>query len=40
MLNKGPYIFEAIQILDVIISSMQDYQDKKAPLMPKLKLKR
>ncbi len=29
MLNKGPFIFEAIQILDVIISSMEDYHDKK-----------
>ena len=40
MLNKGPFIFEAIKILDVIISSMQDYQEKKAPMMPKLKLKK
>lgn len=40
MLNKGPFIFEAIKILDVIISSMQDYQEKKAALMPKLKLKK
>lgn len=39
MLNKGPFIFEAIKILDVIISSMQDYQEKKAALIPKLKLK-
>lgn len=39
MLNKGPFIFEAIKILDVIISSMQDYHEKQAPMLPKLKLK-
>ncbi|MBK9097479.1 MAG: hypothetical protein IPM14_04995 [bacterium] len=40
MLNKGPFIFEAIKILDVIISSMQDYHEKQAPMLPKLKLKK
>jgi pyruvate kinase len=40
MLNKGPFIFEAIKILDVIISSLQDYHEKQAPMLPKLKLKK
>jgi pyruvate kinase len=40
MLNKGPFIFEAIKILDVIISSIQDYHEKQAPMLPKLKLKK
>ncbi len=40
MLNKGPFIFEVIKILDVIISSIQDYHEKQAPLLPKLKLKK
>jgi pyruvate kinase len=38
MLNKGPYIFEAIEILDTIVSSMQEYHYKKAPLLPPLKI--
>ncbi|MBT8386118.1 MAG: hypothetical protein KJO12_01790 [Ignavibacteria bacterium] len=38
MLNKGPYIFEVIKILDEILSSMQDYHEKKAPMLPPLKM--
>lgn len=38
MLNKGPYIFEVIKILDEILSSMQDYHEKKAPMLPLLKM--
>jgi pyruvate kinase len=38
MLNKGPYIIDAIQTLDIILGSVQSYQDKKAPLLPALEL--
>ena len=38
MLNKGPHIFEVIKILDEILSSMQDYHDKKAPMLPPLRM--
>lgn len=38
MLNKGPYIFEVIKILDEILSSMQDYHEKKTPMLPPLKM--
>jgi pyruvate kinase len=38
MLNKGPHIFEVIKILDEILSSMQDYHEKKAPMLPRLKM--
>ena len=34
MLNKGPYIVEAIQLLDTILKDMEPYQDKNAPLTP------
>lgn len=37
MLNKGPFIFDAIRILDEIISSMQVYRDKQTPLMPAMR---
>ena len=36
MLNKGPYIVNAIQMLDHILKEMKDYQDKNAPLLPAL----
>ena len=39
MLNKGPYIFEVIEMLDTIMSSMQKYHDKKSPMLPPLKVK-
>ncbi len=38
MLNKDPHIFEVIKILDEILSSMQDYHEKKAPMLPPLKM--
>ncbi len=38
MLNKGPHIFETIKILDEILSQMQVYHEKKAPMLPKLKM--
>ncbi len=34
MLNKGPYIVEAIRLLDKILVDMKDHQDKNAPLTP------
>ncbi|MBX2873175.1 MAG: hypothetical protein KTR30_13775 [Saprospiraceae bacterium] len=34
MLNKGPYIVQAIQLLDTILKDMEPYQDKNAPLTP------
>lgn len=37
MLNKGPHIIEAIQLLDQLIESSEIYQDKNAPMLPKLK---
>lgn len=36
MLNKGPYILEAIRLLDNILRDLADYQDKSAPLLPAL----
>ena len=36
MLNKGPYIAEAIQSLDSILTRMQDHQDKKRSLLRRL----
>jgi pyruvate kinase len=36
MLNKGDHILEAIRMLDTIIRDTEDYQDKKAPLLPEL----
>jgi pyruvate kinase len=36
MLNKGDHILEAIRMLDTIIRETEDYQDKKAPLLPEL----
>ncbi|MDP4115061.1 MAG: pyruvate kinase [Bacteroidota bacterium] len=38
MLNKGPHIIEAINILDTILLNMQSYQSKKAPMLPALKM--
>jgi len=39
MLNKGPHILKAIQLLDEIIVSMERYQEKNAPILPILKKK-
>ncbi|MFT6867484.1 MAG: pyruvate kinase [Cyclobacteriaceae bacterium] len=36
MLNKGPHIIKAIQLLDQIIESAESFQDKNAPMLPKL----
>lgn len=38
MLNKGPYIVQAIRTLDAVLSSMQGYQHKKTTLLPALTL--
>lgn len=37
MLNKGPHILQAIQLLNQLIESSEIYQDKNAPVLPKLK---
>lgn len=36
MLNKGPYIQKAIQLLDMILKDMEPYRDKNAPMHPSL----
>lgn len=38
MLNKGPYAVKAVQILDDILRRMQAHQDKKTPMLRKLRL--
>ena len=38
MLNKGPYIVEAIHTLDAVLRSVQAYQRKKTTLLPPLTL--
>jgi pyruvate kinase len=38
MLNKGPFIGEAVRVLDNIILRMQDHQVKKRPLLRRLHL--
>jgi pyruvate kinase len=38
MLNKGPYIIEAVRSLDDILQRMQTHQSKKRPILKKLKL--
>jgi pyruvate kinase len=37
MLNKGPYIIEAIELLDTILSKLQVYHDKDSAMLPSLK---
>jgi pyruvate kinase len=37
MLNKGPYIIEAITMLDVILSKLEIYHEHDSELMPSLK---
>jgi pyruvate kinase len=39
MLNKGPHIANAITMLDHILRNMQNYQDKKAPMLPAMEMK-
>ena len=38
MLNKGPHIISAIQLLDQILKNMKDYQNKKATLLPVMQI--
>jgi pyruvate kinase len=38
MLNKGPYVLEAVRTLDDILTRMQAHQDKKRSMMRPLKL--
>jgi pyruvate kinase len=38
MLNKGPYILEAIHMLDGILRRMHGHQTKKSPALRKLQL--
>jgi pyruvate kinase len=37
MLNKGPYVLDAIHMLDDILRRMQAHQSKKRPLMRALR---
>ena len=37
MLNKGPYILEAVAVLDDILARMQQHQNKKFSLLRALK---
>lgn len=37
MLNKGPYIIEAVKLLNVILSEMEAFWEKNAPYSPKIK---
>lgn len=34
MLNKGPYILDALSLLDTILKDMEPYWEKNAPLLP------
>jgi pyruvate kinase len=36
MLNKGPHIVEAVQVLDNILQRMEAHQSKKSPLLRQL----
>ena len=38
MLNKGPYILDAVRTLNDILQRMQDHQTKKRSMMRKLRL--
>lgn len=37
MLNKGPYLFEAIEELDQLLEQMDIHQHKKTPQLRRLK---
>jgi len=39
MLNKGPFIVEAINMLHRILLNTQNYQSKKSPMLPALEMK-
>jgi pyruvate kinase len=34
MLNKGPYITQAVELLDTILRNLETYQEKNAPIWP------
>ena len=34
MLNKGPFILQAVNLLDTILKDLAPYQDKNAPMLP------
>ncbi len=36
MLNKGPYILQAIRLLNTMLKDLAKYQDKNAPMLPPL----
>lgn len=36
MLNKGPYIQEAVKLLDTLLSDMERFQDKSQAMLPKM----
>ena len=36
MLNKGPHVIEAIEVLDVVLRRMQRHHDKKRSLLSRL----
>ena len=38
MLNKGPFVVEAVQTLDGILTRMQSHQEKKRSMLRKLNL--
>jgi pyruvate kinase len=38
MLNKGPYVVEAVRVLDSILRRMQDHQSKKSAMLRRLRL--
>jgi len=37
MLNKGPHIIQALELLNQLITNTEEYQDKNAPMLPKLR---
>ena len=37
MLNKGPHILNAIELLDEILNKMEGFQHKNAPMLPPIK---
>jgi pyruvate kinase len=38
MLNKGPYVADAVQVLDDILQRMQAHQSKKRPILRSLRI--
>ena len=38
MLNKGPFILDAVSFLDHLLTRMSDHLDKKSPLLRRLRL--